>query len=84
VKDPDFAKEYGGDAACLALADLRAQANEQRLDVLPGDVGAGWVRKDSFDVLLVRAHHVCLVPENGTAKTNVSGVAERGPVLRNL
>jgi hypothetical protein len=45
VKDPDLLEEVDGDATAFSLGDFRAKPDEERFDVLPGDVRAALLSK---------------------------------------
>jgi len=66
MKDPDLFEEDDSHTAAFALADLTAQSLKQGFDVLPGNIGAGWVSEDRFKRAPVLAFHVRMVLNCGT------------------
>jgi hypothetical protein len=66
VKDAHLLTEVDGYATAFSFGDLGAKADEERFDVLPGDVRAGWVGKDGFEGLAMAALHGTMVPQSGT------------------
>lgn len=66
VKDADLLEEVDGDATALSLGDLSAKPIEESLNILPGDIRAGWVGEDGFESLAVAALHGPIVPRSGT------------------
>ena len=70
VKDADLLEKVDGDATALSLGDLSAKSNEESLDVLPGDVRAGWVGEEGFESLAVTALRGAMVPRFGTGASS--------------
>jgi hypothetical protein len=66
VEDADLLEEVDCDATTFSLGDFGTKADEECLDVLPGDVRAGWVSKDGFESLAVTALHNAIVLRAGT------------------
>ena len=66
VKDANLLKEVDGDATAFPLGDLGAKPEQERFDVIPGDVRTGRVGKDGFESLAVTALHGVIVPRDGT------------------
>jgi hypothetical protein len=66
MKHANLAEEDDGDAATFALRDLSPEPSEERLNILPGDVRAGWVGVEGLKGALVAALHGAMVPQVGT------------------
>jgi hypothetical protein len=66
VKDANLLEEVDGYATAFSLGNLGAKPDEERFDVLPGDVRAGRVGKDGFEGLAMAALHGVIVPRAGT------------------
>lgn len=62
MEDAHFFEQKDGDTATFALADLRAKATQEGLNVYPGNVCARRVREDGFECSLMGALHVEMVP----------------------
>ena len=68
VEDAHLVEQDDCDAATFALADLSSETAQKCFDVLPGNVRAGWVRKECFQCLLMGTLHAPMVPEAGTER----------------
>ena len=66
MEDAHLFEQDDCDAATLPLADFRPKTEQERFDVLPDYVRAGWVREDCFQCLLVGALHPSMVPKYST------------------
>ena len=66
MEDADLMEQNDCYSATFALADLRAKADQERFNILPGDVCAGWVGEDRFQCPLMRALYASMVPQDGT------------------
>jgi hypothetical protein len=64
VEDSNLAKQDYGDAASFTFAQICAEADEQHLDTLPGNIGTGWVGEHCFQWFLMRA----LYAKDGTGR----------------
>ena len=66
MEDAYFVEQKNGDTTTFTFTDFGAEATEEGLDVLPGNVGAGWVREDCFECSLMSALHGRMVLQTGT------------------
>jgi hypothetical protein len=48
MENPDLIEKHHGYPTAFSFTDLCAKLNEQRLDVIPLNVGAHWTAKNSF------------------------------------
>jgi hypothetical protein len=71
VEDTHLAKQDYRYPIALALQDLSTEYFEQRFDVFPGDVRAGWTRKDRFERALTTAPHAEMAPCTGTIQREI-------------
>lgn len=77
MEDADFFEQNDGDTATFTLGDFRAEANQQSFYVLPSDVRTGRVGEDCFECLLMRALHLAMVLNAGTARNTTEHVTPR-------
>lgn len=79
VEYPSLAKQANTDTRAFAFTQLSAKLDEQRFDVGPVDVAAGWSGKYQFQRLLVSTFHIRIVPRSSTVSRN--GVTVSPPAL---
>ena len=70
MEHPPVAKQTHTNPGTLSLACFRTQLGEQRFDVSPRDVAAGWMAEDRDEGPAVPSFHNAMVPRNDTAMSS--------------
>lgn len=70
VEHPSLTKQANTYTRAIAFTDLCAKLDEQRLDIGPVDVAAGWSGKDQCQRSSMSAFHVSIVPSSSTVSRN--------------